>query len=90
MFIFQFKAGKYGRFFGTIDPLVVTTALNDFKTYRREKLIQYRDEEEAIRKQQERDESFERSVPMPGDLNNVREILRMKDIDTVIMGVENE
>ena len=90
LFIFQFKAGKYGRFFGTIDPLVVTTALNDFKTYRREKLIQYRDEEEAIRKQQERDESFERSVPMPGDLNNVRDILRMKDIDTVIIGVKNE
>ena len=90
LFIFQFKAGKYGRFFGTIDPLVVTTALNDFKNYRREKLIQYRDEEEAIRKQQERDESFERSVPMPGDLNNVRDILRMKDIDTVIISVKNE
>ena len=59
----------------------------DFET---SPLIQYRDEVEAIRKQQERDESFERSVPMPGDLNNVREILRMKDIDTVIMGVENE
>ena len=30
LFFFQFKAGKYGRFYGSVDPLVITTSLRDF------------------------------------------------------------
>lgn len=30
LFFWQFKLGKYGRFYGAMDPLVVTCALRDF------------------------------------------------------------
>ncbi len=30
LFFARFKEGKYGRFYGTVDPLIITNALNDF------------------------------------------------------------
>lgn len=30
LFFFRMKAGDYGRFYGTIDPLIITTSLNRF------------------------------------------------------------
>lgn len=30
LFFIRFKSGRYGRFYGNIDPLVITTSLNDF------------------------------------------------------------
>jgi hypothetical protein len=30
LFFHRFKAGHYGRFYGSVDPLVITTALRDF------------------------------------------------------------
>lgn len=30
LFFHRFKAGRYGRFYGSVDPLVITTALMDF------------------------------------------------------------
>lgn len=33
-FFNRFKAGKYGRFYGSVDPLVITSALYDFITER--------------------------------------------------------
>lgn len=30
MFFYQFKNGRYGRFYGNVDPLVITTALREF------------------------------------------------------------
>lgn len=34
LFFHRFKVGKYGRFYGSVDPLVITTALRDFITER--------------------------------------------------------
>lgn len=34
LFFFHFKAGRYGRFYGSVDPLVITQALQDFKVWR--------------------------------------------------------
>lgn len=39
LFFFKFKAGEYGRFYGQIDPLVITNALQDFKRDRRDALF---------------------------------------------------
>lgn len=36
LFFRWFKAGRYGRFYGNVDPLVITTALRDFCTERAE------------------------------------------------------
>jgi hypothetical protein len=30
LFFYRFKTGRYGRFYGAVDPMVVTTALQDF------------------------------------------------------------
>lgn len=34
LFFARFKAGKYGRFYGSVDPLVITTALSEFSKQR--------------------------------------------------------
>lgn len=38
LFFQQFKAGKYGRFYGSIDPMVITEALQGFLEFRAERL----------------------------------------------------
>lgn len=30
LFLMKFKAGKYEQFYGTVDPLIITTAMNEF------------------------------------------------------------
>lgn len=40
-FFFLFKSGKYGRFYGSVDGLAITEALQDFRIERRELLQQY-------------------------------------------------
>jgi len=30
LFFYRFKTGRYGRFYGAVDPLVITSALRDF------------------------------------------------------------
>lgn len=34
LFFAQFKVGRYGRFFGAVDPIVITEALQAFKVWR--------------------------------------------------------
>lgn len=52
LFFHRFKAGKYGRFYGSVDPLVITTALRSFL---RERIyaIDRRAHEERQRKEDE-------------------------------------
>lgn len=39
LFFFQFKAGKYGELYGSVDPLRVSSALIEFDAYRRSELF---------------------------------------------------
>lgn len=39
LFFAYFKAGRYGNFYGCVDPLVITTALQRFKTERMQWII---------------------------------------------------
>lgn len=48
LFFFQFKSGQYGRFYGTVDPLIITEALKDF-CIERGKVIDRHDREEKQR-----------------------------------------
>lgn len=50
LFFHRFKSGRYGRFYGSVDPLVITTSLRDFI---KERAIAYDKHEQKIRKQQE-------------------------------------
>lgn len=44
IFFYRFKTGQYGRFYGSVDPMVVTTALQDFKRERQEIIDRHQDE----------------------------------------------
>lgn len=52
-FFLQFKAGRYGRFYGSIDGLTITTALQEFKSECMRLRNRYYDEEERRRKEEE-------------------------------------
>ena len=47
LFFYRFKTGQYGRFYGSVDPMVVTTALMDFKRECREIVEHHQDEMES-------------------------------------------
>ena len=52
LFFHWFKSGKYGRFYGSIDPLVITTSLRDFLKERARAYDKY-DQEERERQREE-------------------------------------
>ena len=58
LFFYWFKAGRYGHFYGSVDPMVITTALRDFVIDRRTAYAKHQQEEE--RKQREAWEKEER------------------------------
>lgn len=53
LFFHRFKSGRYGRFYGSVDPLVITTSLRDFL---RERGAAY-DRHEAEERERQREES---------------------------------
>lgn len=63
LFFQQFKAGRYGRFYGTVDPMVITEALQQFLEFRADRLAvieRKRRSEEHVRCQSERAEQERR------------------------------
>ena len=52
LFCHRFKAGRYGHFYGNVDPLVITTALREFLD-ERGKAYQQHDREEEERREAE-------------------------------------
>ena len=63
LFFFRFKSGKYGRFYGSIDPLIIMQALRDFAKERNYAYDQHDNEIEA----QEREESRQRHAAYLAD-----------------------
>lgn len=53
LFFHRFKSGKYGRFYGSVDPLVITTSLRDFLKERSIAIVEH-ERLEAERKERER------------------------------------
>ena len=60
-FFHKFKAGAYGKFYGAVDGLVITSALQDFIKDRRIYLTRLEDEEEKMAKVKE-EEAHRRAV----------------------------
>lgn len=56
-FFLLFKAGQYGRFYGSVDPLVITEALNAFCGDRRETVSRLLEKDEAAKREAEWRES---------------------------------
>jgi hypothetical protein len=59
VFFQRFKAGHYGKFYGVVDWLVITSALHDFLSYRSAKIDEIRRMDEAERRTKVR-ESIEK------------------------------
>ena len=53
MFFFNFKMGKYGKFYGAVDPMVITCALRELMDERNSRIDQV--ENERRRKQEEKE-----------------------------------
>lgn len=53
MFFYRFKAGEYGRFYGNVDPMVITVALRDFLRDRSEAYFRREDAMRQIYRQNE-------------------------------------
>ena len=53
LFFHRFKTGRYGRFYGSVDPLVITTSLREFIRERNNELFIH---EQKIREQKEMEE----------------------------------
>lgn len=52
LFFNRFKAGRYGRFYGSVDPVVITTSLRDFLN---ERAFAYEKHEQEKRQKREAD-----------------------------------
>lgn len=68
LFLHRFKGGRYGRFYGTVDPLVVTTALRDFLRERADAI----DRHQRCRHEQQADDERHSAV-------TYEEYLRLKE-----------
>lgn len=58
LFFHRFKSGRYGRFYGSVDPLVITTSLRSFLNERNNAIA----EQEQYERDQEREESRKNAI----------------------------
>lgn len=54
LFFHRFKSGCYGRFYGSVDPLIITTALRDFCKERAEAWVKH---EQQLREEREKEKA---------------------------------
>lgn len=55
LFFHRFKSGRYGRFYGSVDPLVIMTALREFVIERNESIARHEQEEREKRVNEDRE-----------------------------------
>lgn len=58
LFFHRFKSGRYGRFYGSVDPLVITTSLRAFLNERNNAIA----EQEQYEREQEREEARKNAI----------------------------
>lgn len=74
-FFFNLKAGKYGKFYGVVDPMVITEALGVFLDERERYLTKVENE----RKRAERDAIYERTDALtPEQVRELRKRMEKK------------
>lgn len=54
LFFLHFKQGHYGKFYGSVDPMVIMSALRDFADERWENITRYENERERQERESER------------------------------------
>ena len=52
LFFYRFKQGRYGRFYGAVDPLVITTSLRDFIIERNDEYFMHEQKEREAKERE--------------------------------------
>lgn len=74
LFFSRFKAGRYGRFYGNVDPMVITSALVIFRRERAEVIARHEDEDREKERERQASEAISYEEYMK---RKSREILRL-------------
>lgn len=67
LFFHRFKSGRYGRFYGSVDPIVITTALRDFLKERSDEIMRH----EREQKERENAEYFKTAISYEEHLRRI-------------------
>lgn len=68
LFFYKLKAGEYGTFYGSVDPMVIMVALTQFRGFRMRQIDMYEREEQQEKRMREREEWERNAVPCPSHL----------------------
>ncbi len=75
LFFFKLKSGEYGTFYGVVDPMVIMSALIEFKEFRKRQLERYEREEQLRQREERYEKRDENSVPFPDHLEFLKKIM---------------
>lgn len=82
-FIARFKSGKYGRFYGAIDPMKITSAMLDYIKERRIDIERYEREQYRLQRQKEIEERGSNGIPYVEYLERERKLVESGDAEAM-------
>ena len=82
-FIARFKSGKYGRFYGAIDPMKITSAMLDYIRERRIDIERYEREQYRIQRQKEIEERGNNRISYAEYLERERKLVESGDAEAM-------
>ena len=78
-FIARFKSGKYGRFYGAIDPMKITSAMLDYIKERRIDIERYEREQYRVQRERENEERGNNRISYAEYLERERKLVEAGD-----------
>jgi hypothetical protein len=82
-FIARFKSGKYGRFYGAIDPMKITSAMLDYIKERRIDIERYEREQYRLQRQKEIEERGSNGISYVEYLERERKLVESGDAEAM-------
>lgn len=82
-FIARFKSGKYGRFYGAIDPMKITCSLLEYIKERRIDIERYEREQYRTQRQKEMEEHGKNRISYSEYLERERKLVEIGDKDAI-------
>jgi hypothetical protein len=73
LFFYKLKTGIYGAFYGVVDPVVIMSALTEFKAYRKQQIEIYEREKQQKEREKQWEEWQKKAVPCPPHLKLAKE-----------------
>lgn len=82
-FIARFKSGKYGRFYGAIDPMKITSAMLEYISERRKGIDRHDREQCRLQRQKEIEECDSNSISYVEYLEQEKKLVEIGDKDAI-------